>query len=476
MRRLAPALASLLAIACVPKPVPLAPAPAHVEAMRARMDWEKAGDEVVEVLAGYLRVNTTNPPGDESLGVAYLGGVLDREGIAWESWDYAPGRGSLVARLPGSGAEAPLCLLSHIDVASSEPERWAAGKGPFSGVIDEDGYLWGRGALDMKGMGAMELMTLVWLKRLDVPLRRDVILLAVADEEVDNRGALHIASRWDEIGCSHLVNEGGLGVRDAIFEGQTIFGISTAEKGILWAQLVAEGKPGHGSTPQPNQSPDALRRALDDLDRYDPKPRIPDALFVTLDAVGRQRGGFAGAVLTRPWAVNLLVRPQLAKEPGMNALMVDTLNLTGLGGMLQPNVVPSASIAQLDSRLLPGTTPDEMAARIRHLTRKHPVHLEILQTAKSLGSPVDDPLYDALARYAVEGRDDAVVGPILSPGFTDSLLLRPLGVRAYGFVPVEVSTEEAETMHGHDERVPVDQVKKGFQRLFNAVVEVAAAP
>ncbi|MEZ4235862.1 MAG: M20/M25/M40 family metallo-hydrolase [Myxococcota bacterium] len=465
--------------AALAAPAEVPEVPAHVEAARSRVDWAIAGREAVGVLSDYLRVDTRNPPGDEDRGVAFLGELLDREGIPWERLELAPGRASLVARVEGSGAAPPLCLMHHIDVVDAEADKWPAGQGPLSGAV-ADGAVWGRGALDMKGMGVLEVLTAAWLRRLEVPLDRDVVLLAVADEEVDNLGARQLAEPevWARIGCDHLINEGGIGIRDALFEGQAVHAISVAEKGVLWVDLVAQGRAGHGSVPEPEEeAPSRLLAAMDRMARYKPRYRADDAVYELLARVGEQKGGLTGAVLRSRLGVRTLAWGKLKANPTTRATLHDTVHLTGMAGGSAPNVVPSEVSATYDCRLLPGTAPEAQLARLQRLIRKEEgVSLRVRSQESANGSAIDDPLYRILAQYAVEGRPDAVAGPLLSVGFTDSILLRPLGVAAYGYVPFEVSPEVAETMHGHGERVPVDQVEEGLRRLFSMVVAFAGTP
>lgn len=436
------------------------------------LDWAAAGDETARLLADYLRVDTLNPPGNEERGADFLADLLAREGIPSEKVVHAPGRASLIARLEGSGAEPPLCLMHHIDVASAEPSRWPADRGPLSGALDADGYLWGRGALDTKGLGAVEVMAMVQAKRLGVPLKRDVILLAVADEEVGNVGMRElIAKKWPEIGCSHVLNEGGIGIRDLLFPRQTVYGISVAEKGLLWVRMVATGEAGHGSRPDAAQAPQRLAEAIRRIQRYRPRPRMHGSLATLFRNVAETRRGLVRFALRNP----ALVRPRLMAESGGRALLTDTINITGFNGGLEPNVVPSEVSANLDCRLLPGTTPADMLLRLRAIVPDEHVRFEVIDEADASESPTDDPFFRALARHAVAGRTDAVAGPALSVGFTDSLLLRPLGVRAYGLAPFEVTVEEAETMHGHGERVSVANLRRGLQVVLGAVLEVSAA-
>lgn len=463
----------LLAIALAKPPEP-SPTPAHVAHWRGEVDWEAVGEETVQLLAEYLRIDTVNPPGNEARGVDFLARELARAGIDSRRYTVAEGRDSLVARIPGSGDQPPLCLLSHIDVVPSETERWA--QEPLSGAI-VDGYVHGRGALDMKGMGALQLAVMRQLYTQRVPLSRDIVLLAVADEEVDNLGMKQLVDHWEDIGCSHLINEGGIGIRDALFEGQAVHAISTAEKGVLWVDMVAEGPAGHGSTEEEGEAPGRLLAAMEAVERRKPKPRIEPDMYALLAAIGEHKGGFTGWVLRHRWSVNLLAKGKLLAEPATRAAITDTVHLTGISGARGHNVVPSEVVAHYDSRMLPDTTSEDILAELAHRTRKvEGIRFEVRHDQVSNASPADDPLFEALARYAVEDRPHAVAGPLLSVGFTDSIYARPLGVRAYGYVPFELSAAEANTMHGHDERVSVDNVHEGVRRLYSAVVEVSVDP
>lgn len=451
--------------------------PPHVLAARAAVDWAAVREVTVRLLAEYLQVDTTNPPGNEDRGVAWLAEQLDAVAIPWWTIEHAEGRSSLVARLESGSDAAPLCLMHHIDVAGYEVDQWPAETGPLSGAI-VDGELWGRGALDMKGMGAIELMTMVLLKKHQVPLKRDVVLLAVADEEVSNVGAMDLVKEWDRIGCSQMLNEGGFGVTDALFDGQAVHAISSAEKGVLWFRMHAAGRAGHGSTPYPGEAPDRLLEAMTAIEKkVHVKPHIDDSLYDLLHAVGEQKGGVTGTILKSRALTGLLVKPKLKSVPTTNATMVDTVHLTGMLGAKEPNVVPSRVSAQYDCRLRPGTTPEEHLASFEKAVEGiEGISFEILHKKESNGSPTDSDFFAAIGHYAVEDRPYAAAGPLLAVGFTDSLLVRPLGVEAYGYIPFEIDGEILETMHGHRERIPVDQVGEGLRRLYSLVVHTAGQP
>jgi acetylornithine deacetylase/succinyl-diaminopimelate desuccinylase-like protein len=461
----------LALLACAPH-VPPAPA-AEVREAVARIDWPAAGDEAARVLSGYLQVDTRNPPGNESAGAEYLARILDAEGIPYETFEIEPGRASLIARIEG-GDEPALCLLSHIDVATFEADRWT--HGPLSGEI-ADGVIWGRGALDMKGLGVVELMTMVLLKRQAVPLDRDVVLLAVADEEMGNGGAIALAERWDRIGCSHVINEGGVGVKDAIFQGQTLYPISVAEKGWLWVKVVAHGHTGHGSTPRPGEAPTTLVHALERIESRQVRPEVQPAMRALLQAAGREKGGVVRVILGSAVLSRALVVPSLMNDPVTRATLTDTAHPTGFGGAEAPNVVPSEAWAVLDCRLLPGHSPDDLLAELKALVDDENVTFEVLEASGSIASAwTGDPLFEALERNLVDGRDGVVAAPYISIGSTDSTYLRPLGVVAYGIEPFEIVKADLAGMHGDDEHLAVSELTEGLRRFYGAVYDFAASP
>jgi acetylornithine deacetylase/succinyl-diaminopimelate desuccinylase-like protein len=466
-------------VACATVSAPPAVSPAFARHADA-IDWAKAGDEAVTVLSEYLRVDTRNPPGNETLGARYFAQVLEKEGIASEVLEFAPGRGSLIARLPADGAaqDKPLCLLSHLDVVPAEDAAWPTDAQPLSGVV-KDGFVWGRGALDMKGMGALELMTMVWLKRAKVPLRRDVILLAVADEELDNQGMkLLVEKRWATLDCGVLVNEGGVGLKGAFFEGQTVYPISVAEKGALWLRLVASGEAGHGSTPAPNRAPTRLVQALDLLATREVTPQLHPALYDLLGRVGAQHGGFTGFVMQHEATVDLLVKGKLLAKPTTRAIVTNTCQVTGFEGRgSAPNVIPAEASAIIDCRVLPGTAPETLLATLKSLVAPvEGVRFEVLHSSAAHESVWNDSFFEALVRHVTAGQPGAVAGPFVSPGYTDSNLARPKGTKAFGIVPFEVDLELLGTMHGKNERVPVAQMKRGLEVLFRSVVDAASRP
>ena len=498
------ALALVLIAACATAPALKEPAAAQIRPsaqLLAHMDWPQAGAEAFADLREYLMAPSTNPPGNERLGAAVLQALLAKDGIDSTLWpvdvpagtaaEDAP-RVTLMARLRSEKpTQGPLCLVSHIDVVTHEEARWPKGRGPYDGFIGIDEKtgeetLWGRGALDMKGMGLLELEVLRWLKRLQstsgLQLSRDVILLAVADEEVGGKGMIDaVENHWDELQCAHSINEGGMGVKDALFAGQTAFTISVGEKGILWLKLTAEGIPGHGSTPSPGRAPQKLLEAVHRISKRIDQPRVVPAVYQLLAIAGQEAGGAKGFILERPALVDALVVDTLLESPLTRAIITDTVNLTGFGGAQAPNVVPSTVYAQYDIRLLPGSKPADVIAELRALIGDlDGVTLTTLDERLAAVSEYDgDPLFAALQFHAVDvakahGVQRVIAGPLLSPGFTDSVFLRAKGVRAYGFVPFVLTGDELGTMHGDAERVSKKNVTNGLETLLKAIVDVSA--
>ena len=226
------------------------------------IDWSKVQDEAVQVLQELIRIDTTNPPGNERAAALYIQKLLEAEGIETKVLDLSPGRANLYARIKGDGSRRPLILLSHTDVVMAEPERWSVP--PFGGEI-RDGFVYGRGASDMKGTAAVHVTLMRLLKRLNIPLKRDVILLAVADEEAGGAGARSIIENHLDLirGAEFLLNEGDVAyVKNGKLQQ---YGVDVMEKAALWLRITAKGPTGHGSVPLANSSVNRLLKALDRL-------------------------------------------------------------------------------------------------------------------------------------------------------------------------------------------------------------------
>jgi acetylornithine deacetylase/succinyl-diaminopimelate desuccinylase-like protein len=418
-------------------------------------DWQAIGSEAVRTLQEYVRINTSNPPGDVLKAADFLTRILEREGIPVKRYDSGPGRSIVLARLKGTGPAKPLLLLNHMDVVPTDPARWQ--HDPFAAEI-VDGKMWGRGTIDMKGLGVVQLMAFLSLKRQNVPLARDVILMAVPDEETGGT----LGARWmrtehyADIDPEYILDEGGFGSRDLFAPGKLVFGISVAEKKILWLKLTAEGVAGHGSQPHDQNPNDRLVRALNRL-LNDP---LPSTSFTVLDTMKSRVGTFS---------VNKF----------NNAIQHSTISLTslrsGVGDPPKVNVIPSIAEATIDCRVLPGTSKEQWMTQIRRRLADPAIKLEITYEGdEPVVTTQDSTFYRALESAVKRRHPDAIVTPMIVPYGTDANGFRPLGVKSYGFTPIVVPADAVMSMHGDAEYLPVDAVAPAIQILFEALRDTAA--
>jgi len=418
-------------------------------------DWQAIGTEAVRVIQDYVRINTSNPPGDVVKAADFLTRILEREGIPVKRYDSGPGRSIVVARLKGSGSAKPLLLLNHMDVVPTDASRWQ--HDPFAAEI-ADGKIWGRGAMDMKGLGVVQLMAFLSLKRQNVPLARDVILMAVPDEETGGTlGAKWMREQhYADIDPEYMLDEGGFGSRDLFSPGKLVFGISVAEKNILWLKLHAEGVAGHASQPHDQNPNDRLIRALARL-LNEP---APSSSFSILEVMKSRVGTFAVNKFT-------------------NAIQHSTISLTtlrsGVGDPPKVNVIPSVAEATIDCRVMPGTTKEQWLAEIRRRLGDPAIKVEVTYEGdEPTVTPQDSTFYRALESAVKRRYPEAIVTPMIVPYGTDSNGYRPKGVKSYGFTPVIVPAEAAMSMHGDAEYLPVDAVAPAIQILFDALKETVA--
>ena len=448
-------------------------------------DWKQYSDEAVAKLGEYIRVDTTNPPGNESRGVAWLAKVFAAEGIAYQTGESAPGRGSIVARLKATvpNAEPALVLLSHIDVVPVNAEFWTVP--PYSGEI-RDGFVWGRGALDMKSTAIAELMAFLKLHRDKTPLRRDVIFLATADEEAGGEfGAGWVARSKSEwfAGAGFLLNEGARS--RASDDGKPVyFGVGPTEKTPAWLKLIAAGTPGHGSVPRPESSVNRLIAALERLRTWQSPLEVTPPVARALATQApfepepwRARYADIAAFVAQPGA-----RAELAKQPNLLALLTNTVSITGLEGTKKINIIPPVATALVDCRLLPGWTIERWVAEVKRVLADDSIKVEVVLNFPPTASAVDTPLYaaiesavKALHSEACPGQAGAGVTQSVSAGFTDSHFFRENGIVSYGFGAFPLAEKESGRAHGNDERIPVKTFTDGLRLFWEVVSNFAAA-
>ncbi|MBK8558823.1 M20/M25/M40 family metallo-hydrolase [Candidatus Amarobacter glycogenicus] len=431
--------------------------------MTASIDWDAATAEAVSLLREYLRIDTSNPPGNERPAVEFLRGILAAEGIPSEVAESAPGRSNLFARLgPPSGG---VCLLNHTDVVPVERQFWA--RDPFSGDL-VDGMVWGRGALDMKGMGILELMVFLLLRRTGVPLAESVSFLAVADEEAGSAfGASWVAENrpaWMDTGL--VINEGAYGL--ALPGGPQVFQIAPTEKVPLWVRLTVHGRPGHGSVPHGDNCAEHLVQALERITRWQRELRI-------LPVMKEHARALTGAGVMRSAADDAILRAA-NRNPSLRARLSNTVAVTTINTGIKVNVIPAEATATLDCRLLPDVDADVFLAELSAVIADSRVELAIENRFVGAESPLDTRFASVVRDVIADMAEGAYIAPEMTSGFTDSRIYRLKGIPAYGFVPCLVPPEELGGVHGHNERISVENIRLGLQVLYEVVRRLVASP
>lgn len=434
--------------------------------------------KAAEILSRAIQFDTHNPPGNEAPLAAYYADLLTDAGlearvVPTPSGQAKEGRAIAWARYPGSGGKRPIVLLSHMDVVPADRAEWTVG--PFTGLV-AGGTVVGRGALDAKGIGVVDLLALAELKRRGIRLDRDVIFLATPDEETGGRfGSGLVVRDHRELldNAAYLLTEGG-SILPREDEQPAVWGISVTEKTPCWIGLRTRGVPGHGATPIGETAPERLVRALARLQSLDmpvrvvpPVARMFDAMAALAPPADRESyRNLRGAL-----ALNPEFRSRFLEDPGRSALVQDTLTLTVLRASHELNVVPAEAFAGLDGRLLPGESCRPFVAKLRQAIADPDVDLEVLLHFTDRASPVDTPLFRAIARVAAHQEPGAIVVPRVISGFTDSHYYRDLGMVAYGFVPRRLRPAETRGIHGPNEKITIDNLVYGV----NTTIQILQA-
>ncbi len=437
-------------------------------------NWKAAVAEYRTLLADLIAIDSTSPPGNEIKVAERLRALLEKEKIPCEVFEPEPGRANLVARLRGNGAKRPLLLLGHLDVVGVQRDQWQAD--PFK-MTEREGYFYGRGVIDDKGMVAAAALTLIWLKRLGLPLDRDVILLADSDEE--SGGELGVA--WmlehhrETIDAELALNEGGR----VILAGRKVawIGIQTAEKQSINVTLMANGTSGHASMPRRDNPIAALGRAVAKFaEPVFPVTLTPEtrAFFPAIAAVHDPEMAYAMRHLDHPDSADAFARV-VGSDLLFAAMLRNTVSPTMIDGGFRSNVIPATAEATLNCRLLPVSDAEWLAGELRRLiddpaitvTPATPAH----PPAPSV--PFSGPVIDAIERISGEMAPGAPVVPFLSASATDSADLRLAGIAAYGLLPFPITTEDAGRMHGNEERMPVESLEFGLKMMFRVTRAVA---
>lgn len=425
--------------------------------------------EAEENLVAYLRIDTSNPPGNESAGARFLQQLLVKEGIDARLIGDDPKRQSLYARLASGSNEKALVLLHHIDVVPADASQWT--KPPFGGMR-ANGYIWGRGALDIKSLGIAELMAFIDLNRRKIPLRRDVILLAVADEEMGGlRGCKELLEKHPDLfaNAGYVLNEGG--TNETIVDKVRFWGIEVQEKVPLWLRLTFKGPAGHSAAPPDGGgSVGKMIRTLDGVLQIPTPYRLTPAVARGFHALGATKVDEKGEVLREIREPLDVARIERVLPAGYRSLLRDTIAVTRIDTGDCTNCIPAVATADVDIRLLDDETPDAMLSKVKASLPKEGASLEVrLSAAPVPESPSDTELFRVLAAAMKKAEPGSAVAPFVSAGTSDSRWFRARGVTAYGIAPFKVNYYDADTVHANDERIRQRFFSEGV-RLMREIV------
>lgn len=466
-------LSGLLPARAAGAKTPQASAGAQAEAAIQAINWPRYQDESVRLLQDYIRIDTSNPPGNELRAAEFFKKLFDDAGIPNTTFEYLPGRADFYAALKGDGSLRPIVLLSHMDVVRAQPENWKVA--PFSGAI-VDGDIYGRGAEDMKDQGILNAMMLLIASREHLALKRDLIFLATADEEVDDTGSQWLISHHPEVvrNAEYLITEGGSNLITPTRG--TVYGIDVAEKAPFWLRLTATGAGGHGSIPLSDSAPNRLVRALYRVVSWEtPVHLLPSVEEYFHQLATREPQPLAGEFRNiRESIEDPAVRKLISSDSDLNYRIRDTVSLTGLEGSPQTNVIPDTATANLDVRLLPGDDPQQFLRELRSVINDDHIRIDPISTFRPPNaSSTGTSLYRTIEQVVHEYSPQALVTPELDSGYTENQMYRQLGIVCYGFVPVELAPEVEASEHSANERIPVEQVRRGLKMFYEVIARAA---
>lgn len=437
-------------------------------------------EEVTTLLSDLIHINTTNPPGNETEAAKYLAGTLAKEGFIYEVLESAPKRGNIITRIKGTGEKPSLLLLSHLDVVAANPKEWSVD--PFSGLV-KDGFVWGRGAMDMKSMTAMEVMAVKLLKRNNVKLKGDLILAATADEEKGGEEGVGwlVRNHPEKVKADYVINEGG---GQAIpVDGKNVFTIQTAEKGILWFKIKAKGEPGHGSVPSvADNAILRINKVVEKLGNYRAEIALVPTVKQFLSVMAEESELVKQALtllLQNPASgdqiLDMFAKNDKAMAEELRAMLRMTIAPTMIRGGVKENIIPSECEAVFDCRILPGQSTAETLNEIKGLVKDYDLEklkFEIIQANEPSESPTDTPLYKLIVEVLKEFEPKSSVAPTLLTGGTDSRFLRKTGTICYGFQPTLSDIpygEIVKMIHGIDERISIQNLVFGTSVLYHVI-------
>jgi acetylornithine deacetylase/succinyl-diaminopimelate desuccinylase-like protein len=431
-------------------------------------------------LTDLIKINTTNPPGNEEAAAKYIAAILQKEGIAAEVLPLTPGRSALVARLKSSAFADPskaLLLVAHMDVVGVERAKWTVD--PF-GAVPKDGYIYGRGAVDDKGMLAANLAAFIALKRANARLNRDVIFLATAGEEGHGDASIStvVAKYWDKIAAKYAINEGG---NVYVKNGKVQYvAVQASEKVAINVTVTVKGTSGHASIPLKDNPVTHLAAAVEKIGNYAAPVHLTTIVRRYFEGIAPLQDDEISKwirSIDTPDRGEHAVRVLADANPMWNAMMRDTISPTMLTAGVRANVIPSEATATLNIRLLPGNTITTLLAALTKIVNDPQVKLEV-QPDGGLAAPdssLESDFYAAIVKASAEEFGGAPVLPYQSTWATDSSQLRLHNVQSFGLVPFPLTEEDIKRMHAEDERIPAAAFAKGVKLMARLVGEFAAS-
>lgn len=435
-------------------------------------DWNSIGIELTSLVTDLIQIPTVRK--NESQAALYLQKILRKEGISSKLIPHPerPDKTSLIAEIGPEDAEDGVILLAHLDTVEANAQEWSTD--PFQAIM-QDGMIYGRGALDMKGMAAMELMSFLLLSRQEIPLKTKIMFLAVPDEEDGGKyGAQFLLQDHEDLfdGYQYVLGEGGFGVRDFPRSGAKIFTIQTAEKGTLGIQATASAASRHGSMPENDDSSLNLVKFLlkiQELQSFRLTPVVSEFFYYLSTFYDFPENFLLNRVQNR--LVQKVIEKKLRENPAINAMVSNTISITKLetqgGGA---NVIPTEAMAYLDIRLLPGQDPHRVFSKIQKIGEKYQVIAKIKEADLPSSSSNDTQFFDILYTVIQDNVPDAVVTGYLSPGATDNRFFRKKGFQCYGLIPVLISMSDVQKLHGANESISLDNLILGTKIIFETLV------
>ncbi|MEK7431923.1 MAG: M20/M25/M40 family metallo-hydrolase [Cyanobacteriota bacterium] len=430
--------------------------------------------EAIDNLKEYLKINTTNPPGNEIKTAKFLKKLLDKEGIENKFFDLGNNRANVYAILRGDNSKKPIIMLHHMDVVPADKKYWKVD--PFSAKVI-NGELYGRGAIDIKGKGIVDLMTMIQLKRSKVKLKRDYILLAVADEEVNSIGSKWFIKNKPELikNAEYLIDEGESIKEDD--KGNILYAaIGVGEKSPLWLTLTFTGKPGHGSVPFEDSAVNKAIKTANRILEYSKKIDFSVIEGLEENIKLQYKGDFSKLkgydVDIKKAMKNKDFLEELAKNTTINALLRNTISITGMKGSDKINTIPNEASLSLDCRLIPGNSKDDFLLELKKVINDNSVKIKIEEFYNAKYTKINTEYIKVLEKVINKRKSGTKVIPTIFTSSTDSSLYRELGINVYGFESYKITEDISETAHGNNERIKIDNIKFGIDLLLDTVKEL----